>query len=133
MSQSSLDPNVWIGTSTFLFHIPNTPFNRWLMLISSQYVKRDAILCPGLAVAAPVVAPATAAPIMTCPVSAAIELRLMVRIVLVALIGAALGKEQLFAKHSAGVRTTRLVSMGAAVFTFCSGYGFANFLTVDGT
>ncbi len=75
----------------------------------------------------------TTPPILTCPVSAAAEFRLMIRLVIAALIGAALGKERSFAKHSAGVRTMSLVSMGAAVFTVCSCYGFANFPKVDGT
>jgi hypothetical protein len=99
-----------------------------------------AILCPTGAFAStaraatPVVAPAaTPAPIIVCPVSAATEFRLMLRLVIAALIGAVLGKERSFAKHSAGVRTMSLVSMGAAVFTVCSGYGFANFPKVDGT
>jgi len=72
-----------------------------------------------------------AVPIMTCPVSAATELRLIVRLLFAALIGAVLGKERSLTKHSAGVRTMSLVSMGAAVFTICGGYGFANFPKVD--
>jgi hypothetical protein len=94
---------------------------------------------PGSAVArtvqatAPAMAPAIAAPIITCPVSAATEFRLMIRLVVAALIGAVLGKERSLSKHSAGVRTMSLVSMGAAVFTVCSCYGFANFPKVDGT
>ena len=75
---------------------------------------------------------ATVAPIITCPVSAATELRLMGRLIYAALIGAALGKERSLAKHSAGVRTMSLVSMGATVFIVCSCYGFANFPRVDG-
>lgn len=74
---------------------------------------------------------ATVAPIITCPVSAATELRLMGRLIYAALIGAALGKERSLAKHSAGVRTMSLVSMGATVFIVCSCYGFANFPRVD--
>ena len=83
------------------------------------------------AIAAPAVTAATA-PIITCPISAATELRLMVRLVYAAFMGAVLGKERSAAKHSAGVRTMSLVSMGAAVFTVCSCYGFANFPRVDG-
>lgn len=82
------------------------------------------------AIAAPAVTAATA-PIITCPISAATELRLMVRLVYAAFMGAVLGKERSAAKHSAGVRTMSLVSMGAAVFTVCSCYGFANFPRVD--
>lgn len=91
---------------------------------------------PSLAVASTVAAstaPVVPPQILTCPVSAATEYRLMGRLVIAALIGAALGKERSFAKHSAGVRTMSLVSMGAAVFTVCSGYGFLNFPRVDGT
>lgn len=73
----------------------------------------------------------TTPPIITCPVSAATEFRLMIRLVVAAFIGACLGKERSFAKHSAGVRTMSLVSMGAAVFTVVSCYGFANFPKVD--
>jgi len=75
--------------------------------------------------------PTLVSPLVACPVSAETELRLMARLVLAAMIGAALGKERSFAKHSAGVRTMSLVSMGAAVFTICSSYGFLNFAKVD--
>ena len=95
-----------------------------------------ATVFPRYALASEVVAstaPALPPQILTCPVSAATEYRLMVRLVIAALIGAALGKERSFAKHSAGVRTMSLVSMGAAVFTVCSGYGFLTFPRVDGT
>jgi FtsH-binding integral membrane protein len=57
-------------------------------------------------------------------ISAAVELKLSLRLLYAALMGAALGKERSFAKHSAGVRTMSLVSMGAAVFTICSQFGF---------
>mmetsp|Transcript_28395 Transcript_28395/g.60844 ORF Transcript_28395/g.60844 Transcript_28395/m.60844 type:complete len:548 (-) Transcript_28395:136-1779(-) len=105
-----------------------------------------AMLCPARAMAATATIQTAAAPaavasvaaaapasvaVITCPVSAATEYRLMVRIVFAALMGAALGKERSFAKHSAGVRTMSLVSMGASVFTVCSCYGFANFPKVD--
>lgn len=108
-------------------------FGRGLLrrLFPSLLMLSVAIIFPGSAVAS--MAPATPPPIITCPVSAATEFRLMARIVIAALIGAALGKERSFAKHSAGVRTMSLVSMGAAVFTVCSGYGFSNFPKVDGT
>ena len=81
--------------------------------------------------AASVVAPSVAAPIIMCPVSAATELKLMIRLVFAAIIGAALGRERSLSKHSAGVRTMSLVAMGAAVFTVCN-YGFSNFPKVDG-
>jgi hypothetical protein len=69
--------------------------------------------------------------ILSCPVSAATERRLMIRLVYAALLGSCLGKERSFAKHSAGVRTMSLVSMGACCFTICSCYGFSNFARVD--
>jgi len=55
----------------------------------------------------------------------ATELRLTIRLIYAALMGAALGKERSNSKHSAGVRTMSLVSMGAAAFTICSSYGFS--------
>lgn len=58
------------------------------------------------------------------PVSAAVELKLSLRLFWAALLGAALGKERSFAKHSAGVRTMALVAMGASAFTVCSSHGF---------
>ena len=99
-------------------------------LLYSSLLVSVLTISPSLALAS--MAPTTHPQILTCPVSAATEFRLMIRLVIAALIGAALGKERSFAKHSAGVRTMSLVSMGAAVFTVCSGYGFANFPRVDG-
>lgn len=58
------------------------------------------------------------------PVSLAVELQLTIRLVYAALLGAILGKERSLAKHSAGVRTMALVSMGAAAYTVCSAFGF---------
>ena len=100
-----------------------------LFLSAASIFPRLAVASTAVASTAPVVPP----PILTSPVSAATEYRLMGRLVVAALIGAALGKERSFAKHSAGVRTMSLVSMGAAVFTVCSCYGFLNFPRVDGT
>jgi hypothetical protein len=88
----------------------------------------------GGAAAVPATTTTTAAPIipiLSCPVSAATEIRLMIRLVYAALLGSALGMERSFAKHSAGVRTMSLVSMGACCFTICSCYGFSNFARVD--
>jgi putative Mg2+ transporter-C (MgtC) family protein len=79
---------------------------------------------PVVAAAAPVAAAAyCAAP----PVPAWVETKLTIRLVYAALLGAGLGKERSFAKHSAGVRTMALVAMGASAYTVCSAYGFANF------
>jgi hypothetical protein len=69
--------------------------------------------------------------ILSCPVSAATEIRLMIRLAYAALLGSCLGKQRSYAKHSAGVRTMSLVSMGACCFTICSCYGFSNFARVD--
>mmetsp|Transcript_38210 Transcript_38210/g.92927 ORF Transcript_38210/g.92927 Transcript_38210/m.92927 type:complete len:444 (-) Transcript_38210:1000-2331(-) len=77
-----------------------------------------------------VTAAKTAIAAASCPVSAMTEIRLSLRLLYAALLGAALGKERSFAKHSAGVRTMALVSMGAAAFTVCSSYGFASFIEV---
>ena len=69
--------------------------------------------------------------ILSCPVSAATEIRLMIRLLYAALLGTCLGKERSVSRHSAGVRTMSLVSMGACCFTICSCYGFSNFARVD--
>mmetsp|Transcript_34660 Transcript_34660/g.84065 ORF Transcript_34660/g.84065 Transcript_34660/m.84065 type:complete len:432 (+) Transcript_34660:83-1378(+) len=58
------------------------------------------------------------------PISASVEFRLTLRLVMAAILGAGLGKERSIAKHSAGVRTMALVAMGASAFTICSIYGF---------
>lgn len=69
----------------------------------------------------------TAAP----PVSADVELRLTMRLIYAAILGAGLGKERSHAKHSAGVRTMALVAMGASAFTVCSAFGFSPFGRYD--
>jgi putative Mg2+ transporter-C (MgtC) family protein len=70
---------------------------------------------------------ATVASIATRPVSAMVELKLTLRLVYAAMMGATLGKERSLARHSAGVRTMALVAMGASAFTLCSAFGFLNF------
>jgi putative Mg2+ transporter-C (MgtC) family protein len=81
-------------------------------------------------IATEVVAAVAPAPIYTIsaasPVPAAVENILLLRLVFSAALGAGLGKERSFAKHSAGVRTMALVAMGASAFTVCSCYGFAH-------
>ncbi|CAJ1962390.1 unnamed protein product [Cylindrotheca closterium] len=63
-------------------------------------------------------------PMVMSPVSASVEFRLTMRLVMAALLGAGLGKERSTSKQSAGVRTMALVAMGASAFTLCSIYGF---------
>jgi uncharacterized membrane protein YhiD involved in acid resistance len=60
------------------------------------------------------------------PVSRALELRLTVRLLYAAIAGSTVGWERSASKHSAGIRTMSLVSLGAAAFTICSMYGFGH-------
>jgi putative Mg2+ transporter-C (MgtC) family protein len=53
------------------------------------------------------------------------ELQLIARLIFAAISGSVVGWERSASKHSAGVRTMALVSLGAASFTICSAYGFA--------
>ena len=82
--------------------------------------------------AATSISPAIAAPqIVTAsslasPVSFLTELRLTFRLLFAAVVGAAVGKEgSAKNRHTAAIRTMALVSLGAAVFTICSAYGFS--------
>ena len=50
-----------------------------------------------------------------------------IRLVLAALLGGAIGLERELREREAGLRTHLLVSVGAAVFTLVSAYGFADF------
>lgn len=52
------------------------------------------------------------------------ELEMAIRLVLSALFGAAVGFEREHAEKPAGMRTLALVSLGAAIFTLVSMYGF---------
>ena len=52
------------------------------------------------------------------------EIEMAVRIGLAALLGGAVGFERRQAEKPAGVRTLALVSMGAALFTLVSGFGY---------
>jgi putative Mg2+ transporter-C (MgtC) family protein len=98
-------------------------------------VASEATTLLAVSTAAPAIAQAVvAAPvdrlalITACsPVSAAVETQLSLRLIYAACMGACLGKERSFAKHSAGVRTMALVAMGASAFTICSAYGFLAF------
>jgi len=53
-----------------------------------------------------------------------VERILTFRLIYAALVGSAVGWERAASKHSAGIRTMSLVSLGAATFTICSMYGF---------
>lgn len=53
-----------------------------------------------------------------------LERMLTLRLIFAALVGSAVGWERAASKHSAGIRTMALVSLGAATFTICSMYGF---------
>ena len=82
---------------------------------------------PAVPVVAAAVPPPAVISALSSPVSKRTELQLTVRLLVAALIGAAVGKERSDAHHhSAGVRTMSLVAMGAAAFTVCSAVGFAN-------
>jgi putative Mg2+ transporter-C (MgtC) family protein len=72
-----------------------------------------------------------AALLAASPVSADVEFRLSCRLMYAAVLGACLGKERSFARHSAGVRTMALVAMGASAFTVCSSFGFLAFPHYD--
>lgn len=63
--------------------------------------------------------------------SMAMEVRLSLRLIFAALVGALVGWERSSSKHAAGVRTLSLVSMAAAAYTICSSFGFAGFGRVD--
>ena len=52
------------------------------------------------------------------------EIEMAVRLGLAALLGGAIGFERWQAEKPAGVRTLALVSMGSAMFTLVSGFGY---------
>jgi putative Mg2+ transporter-C (MgtC) family protein len=54
---------------------------------------------------------------------------LALRLVAAAALGAAIGLERELREHEAGLRTHLLVSVGSALFTLASAYGFRSFLT----
>ena len=53
----------------------------------------------------------------------------LLRILLAAGLGAAIGIERELREHEAGVRTHMLVAVGSALFTLVSAYGFGDFFT----
>jgi putative Mg2+ transporter-C (MgtC) family protein len=57
----------------------------------------------------------------------------LVRLSVAAALGGAIGLERELREHQAGLRTHLLVSVGSAVFTIVSAYGFNDFLTHGGT
>jgi putative Mg2+ transporter-C (MgtC) family protein len=57
----------------------------------------------------------------------------LLRLVLAALFGAAIGIEREFREREAGLRTHILVSVGSALFTLVSAYGFRDFLVHGGS
>ena len=56
----------------------------------------------------------------------------LLRIVVAAALGGAVGIERELRDHDAGFRTHMLVSIGSALFTIISAYGFHEFLTAGG-
>ena len=63
--------------------------------------------------------------LIASPVSIWTEFQLTARLLYAAAVGAAVGKERSAkTRHTAGIRTMALVSLGAAAFTICSAYGF---------
>ena len=56
----------------------------------------------------------------------------LVRLVIAAVLGGAIGLERELDEKAAGLRTHILVSLGSAVFTLVSAYGFREFLTSGG-
>ena len=58
---------------------------------------------------------------------------LLLRLVLAALFGGAVGLEREIREREAGFRTHMLVSVGSALFTIASAYGFHDFLLRGGT
>ena len=57
----------------------------------------------------------------------------VLRVVLAAVLGGAVGVEREIREREAGLRTHLLVSVGAALFTLASAYGFREFLTNGGS
>jgi putative Mg2+ transporter-C (MgtC) family protein len=59
------------------------------------------------------------------PIDFALQADLAVRMIIAAILGAAIGLEREIHEHPAGMRTHLLVSLGSAIFTVLSIYGFA--------
>jgi putative Mg2+ transporter-C (MgtC) family protein len=56
----------------------------------------------------------------------------LLRLVLAAVLGGAVGIERELREREAGLRTHMMVSLGAALFTLASAYGFTDFITAQG-
>ncbi len=63
----------------------------------------------------------------------ALQLELSGRLVLAAILGAAIGLERELHDHPAGMRTHLLVSLGSALFAVISAYGYAGFFEANAT
>lgn len=57
---------------------------------------------------------------------------IILRLALALLLGGIIGLEREFGEHRAGMRTNALVSLGSALFTIVSAYGFLELLTLKG-
>jgi putative Mg2+ transporter-C (MgtC) family protein len=108
------------------------PQNLGVAAVSSA---ASATAATGTSTSSVVAAAAAAAAVPPCwttasPVSTMGQLRLTVRMVYAALLGAIVGQERCGSKAqryspAGGIRTMALVSLGAATFTLCSMYGFS--------
>src|SRR4051794_38420564 len=56
----------------------------------------------------------------------------LVRLLVAALLGGAIGLERELRERQAGLRTHLVVSVGSALFTLVSAYGFSEFVTSGG-
>jgi putative Mg2+ transporter-C (MgtC) family protein len=123
-----------IGLATLIFH-PLRAIASSVAVAEPLAVATEATKLLAVSTAAPAIAqevaasPVTRLAVITAcsPVSAAVERQLSLRLIYAACMGACLGKERSYARHSAGVRTMALVAMGASAFTICSAYGFLAF------
>jgi putative Mg2+ transporter-C (MgtC) family protein len=66
-------------------------------------------------------------------VDAGLQLELSGRLVLAAVLGAAIGLERELHDHPAGMRTHLLVSLGSAMFAVISAYGYSSFFAANPT
>src|SRR5436309_12025699 len=61
---------------------------------------------------------------MVAPFDLVLQVDLAVRLLVAAILGAAIGLEREIHEHPAGMRTHLLVALGSAIFTVLSIYGF---------
>ncbi|HET8840527.1 MAG TPA: MgtC/SapB family protein [Ktedonobacteraceae bacterium] len=57
---------------------------------------------------------------------------ILLRLALALILGSIIGLEREFKEHKAGMRTNALVSLGSALFTTVSAYGFLDMLSIKG-